>query len=189
MFTLLNAINYLLPILSLLLLVTGIATKRTNYVLIAFWLSLLAFTMLYRAAGGEILGRYFGYLNATFYSINLFVLIAGTLYIFFNIPFLRGKYIGYATALVSACLITGGVILSINLWVNAYFIETRLPNSAIIQVVSFTPPQYCSNRYVFYKVGSDKKIAYLCPNHYGLIPKIGHLEVAPEFLVKQMVPR
>ncbi len=184
--TLTNVINYTLPLISLIFLSLGIIRTRINFVLMAFWLSLIGLIFLYRMAGGEILGSYFDYLNATFYTLYLLVLISGTLYLFFNVSFLRGKYVSYATGFVSACLITGGTILMINLWMNAHFVEDRMPQTAIMQVVSFTPPTYCAYRYVFYKVGRDGKIAYLCPNAYGIIPAVGHLETAPKFLIRYL---
>jgi len=185
--TLIDVINYLLPLLSLILLVVGIVIRRISYVFLAFWLSLICSLVLYQTAGGEILGSYFGYLNTTIYTLNIIILVVSLIYALFNLPLLNNKFIFYVAGLLSACIITGAVILSINLWINACFIEQKLPGTPIMQVVSFTPPAYCSYRYIFYKVGVDKKISYLCPNYYGLIPAVGHLDVAPAFISRQLL--
>ncbi|KTC65882.1 Legionella secretion system protein Z [Legionella adelaidensis] len=108
------------------------------------------------------------------------------LYLVLQFPKLHGQYIRYITGLAAAVLIVGSSILLINLWVNANFIETRMKGTAIIQVVSSTPPSYCHSRFIFYKVNADKRVSYLCPNYYGLIPSVGSLEVAPEFIAKQL---
>lgn len=169
------------------MLLTGASLRRTNYVIIALWVSLIALLLQYQAAGGEILGSYFGYLNTTVYTFTLITLVASFVYLFFKTPSMHGKFSRYAGGLVAACLITGGSLLMINLWINAHFIEDKLPGTAIMQVVTFTPPSYCSYQYVFYKVGSNGKISYLCPNYYGLLPAVGHLDVAPDFLARQLM--
>lgn len=181
-----SVINYLLPILGFILLFLGIKMLRINYIVVALWFSLIALLLQYQTAGGEILGAYFGYKNALLYTLNLAVLIVAFLYLCFKTPALQTTYIRYLSGLIAACLVTGSIILIINLWINARFIEDKLPGTAIMQVVSFTPPNYCAYRYAFYKVNPNNKISYLCPNYYGLIPAIGNLDTAPDFIVRQL---
>ena len=47
-------------------------------------------------------------------------------------------------------------------------------------------PDYCGYKYIFYKIDKNGSTDYLCPNYYGLIPKIGHLEDNPEFIARQL---
>lgn len=181
-----NLLHILLPLLGIILLFTGIITQRLNYIAASLWISFIALWLHYQTAGGEILGSYFGYKNAAIYTINLFTLIASFICLFFKHPSLQKKTIRYITGFFSACLLVGGILLLINLWINAYFMETRRPGTPIMQVATFLPLDYCTYRYVFYKVGADGSINYLCPNHFGIIPSIGHLEVSPEFLLNHL---
>lgn len=184
--TLSNLLHELLPLLSGVLLILGIKRTRVNYLIAALWLSLIALWLHYQAAGGEILGTYFGYKNASIYTLNLIVLISTLLCLFFKPPLLQGKISRYLTALASVALVIGSLLLLINLWINAYFIENRRLGSPILQVATFTPLKYCSSRYVFYKAGFDNQISYMCPNYYGIIPSIGDLLVSPDFLLNQL---
>jgi hypothetical protein len=184
--TLITALNFALPLLGIILLLFGVKRGNLTSIIIALWVSLVALLLQYQLAGDEILGTYFDYKNAAIYTINSLILSFALLYILLKASLFHRKYIRYLTGLLAAGFITGGVLLLTNIWINAEFIENRFPGSAIMQVVTFTPPRYCEYRYVFYKVGNDKKISYLCPNHYGLVPAIGHLEVAPDFLFHQL---
>jgi len=184
--TLSNILHVSLPLLGIVLLVTGIVMRRTNCIKGALWISLIALLLHYQTAGGEILGTYFGYKNAAIYSINLIVLIITLLYLFFHLPIFQKKPGRYATGLISAFLVVGGILLLINLWMNACFIENRRAGTPIMQVTTFAPIDYCTHQYVFYKVGLDGHINYMCPNHYGIIPSIGKLEISPEFLLNYL---
>lgn len=184
--TLSNLLHVLLPLLGIVLLVAGIIMKRTNFIFGALWICLIALVLHYQTAGGEILGTYFDYKNAAIYSVNLVILIIALLYLFFHLPLFQKKPSRYITGLISACLLVGGILLLINLWMNAYFIETRRTGTPIMQVTTFAPIDYCTYRYVFYKVGLDGHINYMCPNHYGVIPSIGKLEISPEFLLNYL---
>lgn len=181
-----DTISYLLPALGLLFVLYGFFRRRMNYILIALWVSLVTLLLQYQIAGSEILGSYFGYKQSMLYTINLVVLVSALIYMLFQSPQLSNKYIRILFAFLSSVIITAVLILIINLWVNAYFIENRFPGTAIMQVVSFTPPDYCSYRYVFYKVGNDSQVHYLCPNYYGLIPATGTLDTVPDFLTHQL---
>ena len=184
--TLSNLTHILLPCLGFILLVSGMKMARVNYVMGGLWLSLIALLLHYQSAGGEILGTYFGYKNAAIYSFNLAILIIALLYLFFKLPLLQRKPSRYFTGFISACMVVGGVLLLINLWANAYFIENRRIGTPIMQVATFTHLDYCAYRYVFYKVGLNGSISYMCPNHYGIIPSIGHLDVSPDFLLNHL---
>lgn len=184
--TLLNLLHVLLPLLGIVLLVTGIMMRRTNCITGALWLSLIALLLDYQTAGGEILGTYYGYKQAAIYSVNLLVLIITLLYLFFTLPLLQKKPARYATGFIAACLVVGGILLLINIWMNACFIENRRVGTPVMQVATFIPVDYCTYRYVFYKVGPDGHINYMCPNHYGVIPSIGQLDVSPAFLLNHL---
>lgn len=175
-----------LPLLAVILLIVGLTKQRINYLISALWLSLIALLLHYQTAGGELLGTYFNYTNSAIYTLNLVVLITTILCLFYKLPLFQGKRIRYATGLFSVCLIIGGLLLLINLWINARFVETRRPGTPIMQVAAFTPLSYCSYRYVFYKVALDGKIGYLCPNYYGVIPSAGTLDLSPAFLLNQL---
>ena len=184
--TLSNLLHILLPLLGIILLLAGIMAVRINFIIAALWIGLTALLLDYQSAGGEILGTFFGYKNAAIYTVNFLVLLISFIYLFFRHPFLQKNAIRYITGFVSACLVVGGIILLINLWMNACFIENRRPGTPVMQVATFLPVNYCTYRYVFYKVGSDGSINYLCPNYYGIVPSIGHLEVSPAFLLNYL---
>ncbi len=181
-----NLTHVLLPCLGLFLLIAGIRMEKMNYVMGALWLSLIALLLHYQSAGGEILGTYFDYKNAFIYSFNLIILITTLLYLFLKFSSLQGRLIRYITGFASAFLIVGGGLLMANLWTNACFIENRRIGTPIMQVATFAHLDYCAYQYVFYKVSSDGNIAYMCPNHYGVIPSIGHLKASPDFLLNHV---
>lgn len=187
MLNLLEAIHTLFPVLAFLILFFGIRLQRKNYFVAALWISLIALVLHYRASGGEILGSYFNYLHAAIYSLNLLVLITSIIYLLIGtFDDIDNSIYHYGVGLLAAGLITSALLLLINLWTNAYFIETRLPGTPILQVATFSKQPYCSYRYVFYKVDSEGKVNFMCPNHYGLIPAIGKLTAPPSFVLKQL---
>ena len=187
--TLSSVLHNMLPLLSVILLVIGLKVERINYLIAAIWLSLIALTLHYQTAGGEILGSYFDYKNSAIYTLNLLILIVSLLCLFMKLPLLQGKKSRYATAFFSAFLIIGSLILLTNLWINAFFIETKRPNTPIMQVASVKALDYCSYHYIFYKVGLDGKISYMCPDYYGIFPAIGHLDVSPDFVLNHLNQR
>ncbi|WP_028387815.1 hypothetical protein [Legionella fairfieldensis] len=187
MINLLETIHSLFPMLGVVILFVGIKLQRKNYLIVALWLSLIALILHYRASGGEILGSYFNYQHAAIYSLNLIVLIFSILCLLMtSINGTENKILRYSSGLLSAGLITGGILLVINLWINATFVENRLDGTPILQVATFNKQPYCTYRYVFYKVDSDNKIQFMCPNHYGLLPAVGQLSTAPDFIIKQL---
>ena len=184
--TLSNILHDIFPVLGVILLLIGMKTDRINYLIAALWISLIALLLHYQTAGGEILGAYFGYKAAAVYTLNLLVLITTLLCLFFKLTRLQSKLSRYAAGFVSSCIIVSSLLLLTNLWINAFFIENRHPDTPIMQVATFTPPSYCAYRYIFYKVGLDGKISYMCPNYYGIIPSIGHLDVSPNFVLNHL---
>ena len=187
MYTISTTVNFILPALGLILLVLGVFWGKLVYIVLALWLSLIGLLIQYEMAGGEILGSYFDYLNATIYTANLCILLASLVLVALKAPSLHGKVTRYITGAVAALTITGAVTLTINLWVNACFIEGRVPGSPVMQVVNFgSHPAYCSYQYLFYRIGANGKVGYLCPGHYGLLPSTGEVAIAPDFLMHQL---
>lgn len=176
----------LFPLLGFFLMVIGIKMRRRGLVVAALWLCLIALMLHYQNAGGEILGSYFGYKNAAIYTLNLLILLIVVLYLLFNGPTTIKKPMQYANAVMAGCIVVGSFFLLANLWVNARFIENRLPGTPLIQVATFKPVDYCNYRHVFYKVDTNGNISYLCPNRIGLIPSVGYLETVPDYLLKQL---
>ena len=184
--TFLTILHNLFPLLGIILLVIGLKIDRISYIIVALWVSLIALILHYQSADGEILGNYFGYKNAAIYTLNLLVIIASLIYLFLNLPLKQRKKLRPLSICISLCLIIGSLLLMINLWINAVFIENKRPGTPILQVATFSSLPYCSYRYVFYKVTTDGKVGYLCPVHYGLIPSTGQLESMPSFLLQHM---
>lgn len=173
------------PIVGLIVLVIGIKKKAIYHVISALWLSLIALIILFQSSGGEILGDYFNYLNAAIYSLNLIVLFVAISQVFKHLSI--DNYFKYLAGFFNAFIAVASLLLIINMWTNAYFIENRLPGTPIMQVALFTAPEYCSYRYVFYKIAPDGAVHYLCPNHYGLIPSSGKLDVSPDFIAAKQL--
>ena len=92
----------------------------------------------------------------------------------------------YASSLFNALIFIGSLFVIINLWINAFFIENRMPGTPIMQVSLPKQADYCSYRYIFFKVAKDGSVIYLCPNHYGLIPSVGRLTISPDFIATQL---
>ncbi len=158
----------------------GLKKNTVYYVVSSLWLSLIALLIHYQNSGGEILGDYFNYLNAGIYSINLIVLCVSLVCVIYHLG-ANSTFFKYFSSLLQALIVLCGCLVLLNLWINAYFIENRMPGTPIMQVALFQKPDYCTYKYIFYKVAENGKIAYLCPNHYGLIPSIGHLALPPDF--------
>ena len=174
-----------LPIVALILLVWGTAKKAIYYIISALWLSLIALIIHYQISGGAILGSYFNYTNATIYSFNLIVLAGAVIVIIAHISNETGV-IKYLATLAQAVVVLGSALMILNLWINAHFITNKMEGTPIIQVTLMKKPDYCHYKYIFYKIAQDGSTDYLCPNYYGLIPKLGHLAVSPDFIVNQL---
>lgn len=187
MTNLLETIHTLFPLIALIFLVSGLLLKRKNYLIASLWLSLIALVLHYRASGGEILGSYFNYAHAMIYTMNLLIMVISISYLLLaGFRKINNQLLRYAVTFLTAALFTGSLLLLINLWVNAHFIEDRYPGTPILQMATFNKPVYCSFRYVFYKTDSEGIVHYLCPNHYGFIPGTGVLEQPPAFVTEHL---
>lgn len=177
------------PIVSCFLLLAGKITRYKNLVTVALWLSMIAIIFHYQTSGGEILGSYFNYTHALIYSLSILVLLLCLIDVLLG--YAKGterKAIRYMISFFIAASIISVLLLLANLWINARFIENKKPGTPVLQVATFKKLDYCNYNYVFYKVGNDGKVSYLCPNYYGLLPAVGSLEAAPDYLLRQLPP-
>lgn len=187
MYLLTQAIYCCFPLIALYFLITGIKKNTIYPIISSLWLSLIALIIHYQASGGQILGSYFNYLNATTYSLNLIILSLSLIAIISHLS--HESLFKYSATLIQSLITIGCVLVLINLWVNAFFIEKRMPGTPVMQVALIQKPDYCSYRYMFYKVAADGTVLYLCPNHYGLIPSVGSLFVRPDFIMGHLSVR
>jgi len=185
MLLLASLIHYILAIAALLSLIWGLSKKAIYYVISALWLSLIALILHYQHSGGVILGSYFDFNNTFLYSLDLIVLTTSLIYI---IEHLRAFYsaIKYIALVAQLLIALTSLIMIFNLVINAFFLTDRLTGTPIIQVALIKKPSYCNYKYIFYKIAKDGSTDYLCPNYYGFIPKIGHLNVSPDFIASQL---
>ena len=175
------------PLVSCILFVASKLTRYRNLVVIALWLSLIAVILQYQASGGEILGSYFNYSRALIYSANLLIMLICLVDILLSYARLaKRNTLRYLITFLIAASIISILLLLGNLWINARFIETRKEGTPVLQVASFKKLEYCSYAYVFYKADMDGKISYMCPNYYGLLPSIGNLDSAPDYVTRQL---
>lgn len=180
-----KVIHCVFPLLALMLLIQGLRKKAIYYIVSSLWLSLIALIIHYQASGGEILGTYFNYPNAAIYSANLVILLASLISIISHLS-TNNLVFKYTSSFFQAFITIGGLLVIANLWINAYFIENRMGGTLVMQVALMQKPDYCSYRYIFYKVATDGSLTYLCPNHYGLIPSLGYLSISPDFIANQL---
>lgn len=185
MYNLAKVIHCLFPLIALLLLIIGIKRKAIYYVISALWLSIIALVIHFQSSGGEILGSYFNYINAAIYSANLIILFIALVRVIDHLSSDSALF-RYVSTFIKSLIVIGSVLLISNLWINAYFIENRMTGTPVMQVALLQKPEYCSYRYIFYKVAADGSVIYLCPNHYGLVPSIGRLEISPDFITTQL---
>ncbi|KTD50900.1 hypothetical protein [Legionella quateirensis] len=185
MYNLAKVIHCLFPLMALVLLIIGIKRKAIYYVISALWLSLIALVIHFQSSGGEILGSYFNYVNAAIYSANLIILFVALVKVIDHLSS-DSSLFRYVSTFIQSVIVIGSILLITNLWINAYFIENRMTGTPVMQVALLQKPEYCSYRYIFYKVASDGSVLYLCPNHYGLVPSIGRLEISPDFITTQL---
>ena len=185
MYTLAKVIHCLFPLIALIFLIIGIKKNAIYYVISSLWLSLIALAIHYQSSGGQILGSYFNYLNAAIYSINLSILFISLIKIISHLS-KDSSLFKYTSSFIQSFIVMASILVITNLWINAYFIENRLPGTPIMQVALIQKADYCDYRYIFYKVANDGSVLYLCPNHYGLIPSIGRLAISPDFIATQL---
>lgn len=185
MYTLAKVIHCLFPLIALILLIIGIKRKAIQFVISSLWLSLISLSIHYQSSGGELLGSYFNILNAAIYSFNLIVLVTCLIQIISHLSTKR-KIVKYITSFIQSFLVLCSFLVITNLWINAYFIENRMPGTPVMQVALFKKVNYCNYKYIFYNVAKDGAVTYLCPNYYGLIPSIGRLDISPDFIATQL---
>ncbi|MBA2650095.1 MAG: type I secretion system protein LssZ [Legionella sp.] len=185
MYILTQAIHCLFPLIALIFLIIGINRQAIYYVISALWLSLIALIIHFEYSGGHLLGDYFNYTNASIYSINLIVLFLSLARVISHLS-VDNMLFKYTSSFLKAAVLIGCLVVSINLWVNAFFIEHRLKGTPVIQVALHEKASYCTYRYIFYKFSQDGSVDYLCPNHYGFIPSIGKLADKPNFITSQL---
>ncbi|MGQ3892255.1 type I secretion system protein LssZ [Legionella sp. CNM-4043-24] len=180
-----TSLHIIFPIINLFLLIIGIKKQGNKWVIAALWLSLGAILIHYQTAGGEILGSYFDYKESFLYSASLLIILVAVVYL------LRGftrehpsRGLRTLISLMLAIMTTGVVLLLANLWINARFIENRMPGSPVLQVGTFQKLDYCHYQYLFYTVNKAGQAAYLCPNYYGLLPSVGTLESVPDYVLR-----
>ena len=185
MFLLASIVHYLLPIAALFSLIWGLKKNAIYYVISALWLSFIALVLHYQHSGGLVLGTYFDLTNSLLYTLDLIILATSVICIIehlsktsFNVKFIP--------LVLQLFIALASIIMIFNLGINAYFLTNRLNGTPIIQVALMDKPDYCGYKYIFYKIDKNGSTDYLCPNYYGLIPKIGHLEDNPEFIARQL---
>ncbi|MCW8407603.1 type I secretion system protein LssZ [Legionella sp. PATHC035] len=185
MYTLGKLIQALFPLIALVLFIIGIKRNAIYYVISSLWLSLIAVLIHFQFSGNQIFGTYFNYFNAGIYSFNFFILLLALIQVMSHLSAARPA-LRYTYAFISSLMVVGAFIVISNLWINAFFIENKLEGTPIMQVALFQKPDYCGNKYVFYKIDQDSTVTYLCPNYYGLLPSIGHLATSPDFITTQL---
>ncbi|MCW8399654.1 type I secretion system protein LssZ [Legionella sp. PATHC038] len=185
MYTLGKLIQAFFPLIALVLFIIGIKRNAIYYIISSLWLSLIALLIHFQFSGNQIFGTYFNYFNAGIYSFNFLILLLALLQVISHLS-ANGPALKYTYAFISSLMVVGALIVISNLWINAFFIENKLEGTPIMQVALFEKPDYCGNKYVFYKIDQDSKVTYLCPNYYGLLPSIGHLATSPDFITTQL---
>lgn len=185
MYILSKLIHCLFPLIALVFLIIGIKKNTVSYVISSLWLSLIALVIHYQSSGSQILGSYFNYTNAAIYTLNLVTLFIALIRIISHLSSTNTAY-KYISSLIQSLVAIGCLLVISNLWINAYFIESRMDGTPIMQVALLKKAEYCNYKYIFYKVAHNGSIAYLCPNFYGFIPSIGHLAISPDFIATQL---
>lgn len=180
----LHIIHIILPMLALGSLIIGLWNNRIYCVIASLWLSLIALVIHYQASGGEILGSYFNYFNAFFYTLNLFILCIALSRVIYHLTD-GNSLLRHLNTIILLFIVVSCSLLTINLWINADFIEHRLHGTPVMQVTLAKKTDYCSYNYLFYTMTPAGTVAYLCPNYYGLIPSLGTLDVEPDFIKMQ----
>ena len=185
MYTLALVIQYFFPLIALILLIIGIRKNAIHYVISSLWMSLITVLIHFQFAGNQIFGTYFGYLNAAIYSFTLLVLLLALIRVITHLSSNNPNF-KYTASLMKALLFVGALLVITNLWINASFIENKKTGTPVMQVALFDKPNYCSYKYVFYKVAPDGAVMYLCPDYYGLIASVGRLSTSPDFVTRQL---
>lgn len=181
---LMTIIVYTFPLLSLASLLLAFVKKQMNYALISLWISVIAVAVNYQLAGGEIFSPYFGVSQAIPYSANIVVFMISTVFMLYCIKdFLLKKRQRVFIDGLAVFLIAGVIIILINLWTNAWFIESRFPKTPLMEVATYNKPFQCEHAFVILKINKKAKINYLCPNDKGIFAAIKTYDKPiPEFI-------
>lgn len=185
MYILAKIIQFFFPLIALLLLIIGIKRNAIHYIISALWLSLIALLIHFQYSGNQIFGDYFDYTHAAIYTFTLLILLVALILIMAHLS-INNSFLKYLSGFISALMVVGACLVSINLWINASFIEDKKVNTPLMQVALFDKPDYCHYKHIFYKVSPDNSVMYLCPNYYGLIASIGRLSTSPDFVTNQL---
>lgn len=184
MYTLAKIIQYFFPLIALILLIIGIKRKMINYIISSLWICIIALLIHYQFSGYQIFGVYFDFMNASIYTFTMIVLIMCLIKIISHLS-IDKLALRYLTSFINAVIVIGAGIVIINLWLNAFFIESKKPNTPIMQIASTKKLPYCDYKFVLYKITPEDKVMYLCPDYYGLLAGVGTLNETPSFLMHQ----
>lgn len=185
MLLLANVLHFALPLIALILCSIGLFRNRIYHITSSLWLAFIALAIQYQHANREFLGNYFNYTNTLLFAISLTVFTIAAMYLLAQINRAH-SLTKYGITLIQACMVlTSGLVLT-NSVINAYFISNKLQGTPIIQAALMKKPSYCNYQYIFYKISASGATHYLCPNYYGLIPKIGVLAIAPDFITMHL---
>lgn len=178
-------IQVLFPLIAFMFLIMGIKRTAIYYIISSLWLSLIAILIHFQVSGNQIFGTYFNYFHTIIYSFNLLVLLAAFTRIISHLG-VNNSALKYTFSFINALMVVIVFFVIVNICINAHFIENKMEGTPIMQVALFNKPDYCNNKYIYYKVDPDAKVMYLCPNHFGLIPSVGRLSVSPDFIMTQL---
>lgn len=181
MYTLAQIIHVFLPLIAIYIFALGIRKNNIHYIISTLWISIISLMVMHQISDGEIIGVFFNYYNAALYSINLIVLFISLIRIISHLS-TDNSIFKYTNSLIKSFIVIGSLLVIANIWINAIFIENKKDGTPVMHVALVHKPAYCSSRYILYKVERSGALAYMCPNHYGLIPSIGHLPLKPDFI-------
>lgn len=184
----LTSIVYALPLLSLLFIILAMKKSSLNYALAGLWCSLIAIIIHYQLAGDEIFGNYFNYYHAGLYTINSILFISCGIYVASLLKSnINNKNTAGFVTLFGALIVTAIIVLTTNVWINAFFITSKYKNTPILQIARIKQFDFCPHSYTLFKISPDGSVKYLCPNGYGLLPAIGKLNIVPTY-IKASIP-
>lgn len=123
--TLAKLIQFIFPLIALMLLIIGVKRNAISYVISSLWLSLIAILIHFQVIGDQIFGTYFNYTNAAIYSLNVIILLLSLIQIISHLS-TRGNALKYTCSLVNAALVVGTLFVITNLWINAFLLKTNL---------------------------------------------------------------
>lgn len=185
MYILLQVVHFILPLIAAVMLIYGIKKDNSLYTSAALWISLLTLAVHYEVSGGEILGSYFDYVNASIYSFNLFVFLFASIYILSSFD-IENIILRTLNAILKTAIVAGFVILFCNLWINAYFVEQKMDGTPVLEVALPKGNHLCQHRHIFYIVNQNGGLEFLCPNEFVFLPGLGKISIIPEHVLNQL---